>query len=71
MHKFLWGFAPIQFLFGVVVNVCAAEINDPVTITTSETFAFIILVLVGIGLLYRVNFRRLQLKRVRIKKRRR
>lgn len=71
MHKYLWGFAPIQMLFGVVVNVSAADINDPATFTTPETFGFIILVLAGIGLLYRINFKRPQLKRVRIKRQRR
>ena len=69
MYRYLYLFAPIQLLFGVVVNVSATEITDPVAVTTPETFGFIILVCAGIGLLYRANFRRLQLKRVRIRRR--
>jgi len=71
MLRNLWIFTPVQLLLGVVVNVSAAEINDSAAITAPETFGFIILVLVGIGLLYRFNLKRLQLKPVRIRMRRR
>ena len=70
MQRYLKIFIPIQLLFGMIVNVYAAGTGSVISSTSAEAFGFIILILAGIGMLYRLNLRNPRLKPVRIKKRR-
>lgn len=73
MHKFIRIFAPIQFLMGMVMNVYAEGVNGEATVSTTEVFGFIVLVLAAIFLFSRFKLRYLQMKpvRIRLRKRRR